>query len=174
MDFVGYDAIMLLNFYNNRHVRIFLSFAQMLWDSCEGAGLLAPPRHDALPRILLQAGLGDVVVPTIAAEALARALGASILPNNPRKDIFDISIEPAADGGLSLGPNVTLTELLFKSENASLPATDKYAETSTNAVHWCVREDAIMVGQVTEFINSGRVIDVCENNGCIREDSKKC
>lgn len=173
MDFAGYDAIMLLNFYENRHVRIFLSFAQMLWDSCEGAGLLAPPQQEDYPRMLLQAGLGDVVVPTIAAEALARALGAAILPNNPRQEIFEIQIEPAAFGE-SLGPKVTLTDLLFKREKASLPTSDNYSEAKDNAVHWCVREDTRMIGQVEEFINSGRILDVCVDGGCIREDSHTC
>ena len=173
MDFAGYDAIMLLNFYNNRHVRIFLSFAQMLWDSCEGAGLLAPPLQGDVPRILIQAGLGDAVVPTIAAEALSRALGAVVLPNNPRKGIFDIPIGPAAQGEF-LGPHVTLTELLFKKENASLPTSDDYSAVDGNAVHWCVRNDKVMIQQVEAFINSGRIIDVCEFGGCVRQDSKSC
>jgi len=30
LDFAGYDALMLLDFYNNRHVRIFLALAQMV------------------------------------------------------------------------------------------------------------------------------------------------
>ncbi|KAI2497346.1 hypothetical protein MHU86_17166 [Fragilaria crotonensis] len=173
MDFAGYDAIMLLNFYNNRHVRIFLSFAQMLWDSCEGAGLLAPPLQEGVPRILIQAGLGDTVVPTIAAEALSRALGAVILPNNPRREIYDIKTEPAAEGE-SLGPRVTLTELLFKKENASLPVSDDYSMVNDNEVHWCVREDTAMIEQIEEFINSGRIIDVCKNDRCVREDSNSC
>jgi hypothetical protein len=173
MDFAGYDAIMLLNFYNNRHVRIFLSFAQMLWDSCEGAGLLAPPLQEGVPRMLIQAGLGDTEVPTIAAEALSRALGAVILPSNPRGEIFDIPTEPAAEGGF-LGPQVTLTELLFKKENASLPVSDDYSAVNDNAVHWCVREDPVMIEQIEEFINSGRIIDVCKNDRCVREDSNAC
>jgi hypothetical protein len=171
-DFVGYDVIMLLNFYNNRHVRIFLSFAQMLWDSCEGAGLLAPPHLEEFPRMLLQAGLGDPIVPTLAAEALTRALGGVVLPNNPRQQIFDIPVQPAASGD-ALGPKVTLSELLFKKEYASLPVSDDYAKKATgNRVHWCVREDKVFISQVEEFINTGRIVDVCENGRCVRETSK--
>jgi hypothetical protein len=168
LDFLGYDAIMLLNFYNNRHVRIFLSFAQMLWDTCEGAGALAPPIEEDIPRLLLQAGLGDVVVPSLAAEALTRGLGGVTLPGNPRQDIFGIPVAEGATKG-SLGPKVTLTELLFKHENASMPHTDNYRSAKNNGVHWCVREDLIMIEQVKEFINTGRVIDVCINEtACVR------
>jgi hypothetical protein len=173
IDFLGYDKIMLFNFYNNRDVRIFLSLAQMLWDSCEGSGFLALPHQEKYPRVLLQAGLGDNVVPSLAAEALARAFNASILPNNPRQNIYGIHSESAATEE-SLGPWVTLTELLYKKENASLPASDNYNKVEVNAVHWCVREDLVMVSQVEEFINSGRILDVCELQGCIREDTSHC
>lgn len=169
LEFAGYDIIMLLNFYNNRHVRIFLSFAQMLWDSCEGSGLLAPPQLEERPRMLLQAGLGDPVVPTIAAEALTRALGGKTLPSNPRK-IFGVAVGQAASD-TSLGPDVTLAELLYKKENASLPVDDKYADVEGNNVHVCVRRDETFVRQLEEFINTGRVLDVCENNGCVRESA---
>lgn len=168
MDFVGYDAIMLLNFYNNRHVRIFLSFAQMLWDSCEGAGLLAPPQLEEHPRTLLQAGLGDPIVPTLAAEALTRAYGGAILPNNPRQDIYGIPVQSAANGDLP-GPKVTLSELLYTKESTALPISDDYSAATGFAVHNCVREDHIFIGQITEFINTGRVLDVCEDNNCVRE-----
>jgi hypothetical protein len=173
IDFLGYDKIMLFNFYNNRDVRIFLSLAQMLWDSCEGSGFLAPPHQRDYPRLLLQAGLGDNVVPSLAAEALARAFNASILPNNPRPKIYGIHTDSAATEE-SLGPWVTLTELLYKKENASLPSSDNFNKLKVNAVHWCVREDSRMVAQVEEFVNSGRILDVCQHQGCVREDTSHC
>lgn len=169
LQFSAYDAIMLLNFYNNRDVRIFLNFAQMLWDSCEGSGLLASPYLETYPRILLQTGLGDPIVPTLAAEALTRALGGVVLPKNPRKDIFGIPEGVAASGDF-LGPNVTLTELLFKREYESLPLSDNYAGVQMNDVHWCVREDKTLIFQIEEFINTGRILDVCSN--CVRNEAK--
>jgi len=82
LDFAGYDQLMLLNFYNNRHVRILLSLVQMGWDSVEASGLLAPPVSETIPRILLQAGLGDPVVPTIAAEGKCIKVSHSMIRAN--------------------------------------------------------------------------------------------
>lgn len=59
-------------------------------------------------------------------------------------------------------------------ENASLPVSDDYSAANDNAVHWCVREDTVMIEQIEEFINSGRIIDVCKNDRCVREDSNSC
>jgi hypothetical protein len=165
LDFVGYDQLLLLNFYNNRHVRIMLTLVQMAWDSTEASGHLARPVNEPFPRLLLQAGLGDSVVPTIAAESLARAMGASTLPNNPR-DIFGVPVSDAAKNETYLGPKVTLTEFLYEKEYSSLPLEDKFAQK--NSVHFCVRMDKQGIRQIEEFVNTGRVIDVCLEDGCRR------
>lgn len=169
-DFQGYDAILLLNFYSNRHVRILLYLTQMAWDSVEGSGVLAEPKTENWPRMLLQAGLGDPVVPSLAAEALARGLGASTLPGNPR-DIFGLSVgEPASMN--SLGPDITLTEMLYEKEYASLPKNDQFA--SRNDVHICVRREVELIKQIKEFINTGRVIDPCLEDGRCRRRQAQC
>ena len=165
LDFVGYDQLMLLNFYNNRHVRILLSLVQMGWDSVEASGVLAQPVTEGFPPLILQAGLGDPVVPTSAAESLARAFGASTLPGNPRR-VFGVPVAPAANSTWA-GPHVTLTELLYEKEYSSLPLDDTPAPN--NMVHKCVRYDDEMIKQIAEFINSGRVIDPCELDQCRRE-----
>jgi hypothetical protein len=166
-DFTEYDKLLLLNFYNNRHVRIFLGLMQMAWDSTEASGLQARPVSEPIPRLLLQAGLGDAIVPTIAAETLARAMGASTLPGNHRS-IFGVPVESAATNG-SLGPDVTLSELMYEEEYNTLPIENTFAES--NDVHWCVRLDKAMVEQVEEFINTGRVIDPCRKDQCKRESA---
>ncbi|KAG7344243.1 hypothetical protein IV203_022251 [Nitzschia inconspicua] len=169
LDFAGYDTLILFNFYNNRHVRMLLSLVQMAWDPAEASGHRAMPTTEPIPRLLLQAGLGDPVVPTIAAEALARSLGASTLPNTPRA-IFGISQAPAASSdGSTLGPDVTLSELLYEREFNSLPLDDRFA--SENSVHWCVRVDKAFVQQMEEFINTGRVLDPCIEDECRRESA---
>jgi hypothetical protein len=165
LDFAGYDQILLRNFYCNRHVRILLSLVQMAWDSVEGSGVLAPPITEPFPRVLLQAGLGDAVVPTIAAEALARAFGAQTLPKNPRQP-FGVPLAAPANATWD-GPNVTLTELLYKPEYKSLPQDDRFGKR--NDVHLCVRRDRKLISQIVEFINTGRFIDPCEHDGCARE-----
>ena len=68
LQFRDYDQLLLLNFYDNRHVRLLLSLIQMAWDSVEGSGVLARPVTEVVPPILLQAGLGDVIVPARAAD----------------------------------------------------------------------------------------------------------
>lgn len=179
LDFSGYDMILLLNFYNNRHVRILLSLVQMAWDSTEASGHQAPPVREPIPRLLLQAGLGDPVVPTLAAEALARSLNASTLPNSPRL-IYGVTAGDAAsaessgvdvDNSTYLGPHVTLSELLYEKEYNSLPLDDHFAES--NKVHICVRLDPSFIAQIVEFVNTGRVINPCEADQC-RRISAQC
>jgi len=165
LDFAGYDKLLLLNFYNNRNVRIFLALAQMGWDSVEGSGALATPVKEPIPPILMQAGLGDAVVPTIAAEALARGLNASILSSNPRSSIYGVS-QIVPEEHQELTPQATLTELLYQTEDASLPVDDNFPPK--NYVHVCVRRDKMMIKQVSDFINTGHVIDPCEQDGCKR------
>lgn len=163
--FMGYDILLLFNFYNNRHVRIMLSLFQMGWDSVESCGLLAPPISEPLPRILLQTGMGDPVVPSIAAEAMARAMNASTLLNNPRI-VFDL---PTTSPGneTSMGPKVTLSELFYEKEYESLPLDN--TRPPGNSVHWCVRWDDKMIHQIEMFVNTGMIIDPCESDGCYRD-----
>lgn len=167
LDFNDYDTILLLNFYNNRHVRILLSLVQMAWDPVEGSGHLAPPLTEPFPTMLLQAGLGDVEVPTIACEALARGLGASTLPNSPR-DVYEIPVAEFTDTRLGSkdSPPAVLTELMYLEEFANLPVGDKTRHF--NNVHFCVRRDPHLIAQATQFINEAEIIDPCEDDGCIR------
>ena len=165
LDFVLYDTLLLFSFYHNRHIRILLSLLQMGWDSLEASGLLAPPVNEQYPRLLLQAGLGDPVVPTSAAEALGRALGASILPKNPRQ-IFGIPVSHPSNQTW-MGPDVTLTEVLYEKEYNMLPLDDVFGPN--NNVHICVRLDQNLQQQLTAFVNSDRVIDPCEDDECRRD-----
>jgi len=118
----------------------------------------------------MQAGLGDPIVPTIAAEALARGLGASVLENHPR-EVWGIGEATTPVDVLQSGaPRTILTELLYEEEYASLPVDDLYA--AENSVHFCVREDAALIRQLSEFVNTGRVVDPCIEDGCRRERSR--
>lgn len=178
-DFMQYNKIMLFNFCSGRHVRMYLALFQMGWDSVEGSGALATPVNEPIPPTLMQAGLGDPVVPTLAAEALARAFNASIIRNNPRSDIFNLeqvfpqsqlSSDQSTSAEIDLTPHITFTEILYEKEYSSLPLDNKFAPP--NIVHGCVRKDKMMRKQVTEFINSGQVIDPCEKDGCKRESAR--
>jgi len=71
-DFEAFKNVMLLNFFNTRHVKIMTSLIQMAWDTLEAGGLLAPPVNEVVPPVLIQAGYGDVEVPVVSAHILAR------------------------------------------------------------------------------------------------------
>jgi hypothetical protein len=182
--------------YNNRHVRMLLSLVQMAWDSVEGSGVLAPPLQESFPPTLLQAGLGDPIVTTQAAEGLARAYNAMLLPDNPRQDVYEIPIplhvdpnevylsmdgvdNTIGDDAMIIGHNandgtsppssVVLTEVLYQEEYEALPTRDILPPP--NWVHLCTRLDAALQRQLTEFINTGRILMICSNvgeDGCIR------
>lgn len=164
LDVLVYDKLLLMSFYNNRHVRIMLTLCQMGWDSVESSGLLAAPVSEPIPPVLIQAGLGDPIVPTIAAEALTRAMGGSTLPSSPR-EIYGVPSE-AAD---VIKSGAVLTELLYEYEYNGLPLDDVPPEE--NAVHYCVRLDEELIKQVEEFTNTGVVIDPCEKDGCRRQSA---
>eukprot|EP00814_Leptocylindrus_danicus_P020470 CAMPEP_0116004464 /NCGR_PEP_ID=MMETSP0321-20121206/616_1 /TAXON_ID=163516 /ORGANISM="Leptocylindrus danicus var. danicus, Strain B650" /LENGTH=327 /DNA_ID=CAMNT_0003472767 /DNA_START=358 /DNA_END=1340 /DNA_ORIENTATION=- len=159
-DFIDYNQIMLMNFYHNRHVRIFLSIFQLAIDSVGAGGHLAGPiPTENIPRALIQAGLGDTQVTTIAAEILARSLGASLLPNSPR-DVFGLDSN-ATD------PKSALTELLYQREANALPETNEFP--SPNNVHYCVRNDWALRNQIIQFINFDKITNPCaDDNVCAK------
>jgi hypothetical protein len=176
LDFLLYDKLLLFDFYDNRHVRMLLSLVQMAWDSVEGSGVLAPPINERFPRVLIQAGLGDVIVPTLASEALARAFNASLLPNGPRK-VFGISeatLSSAAAETISIdngkndedGPHATITEVMYDKQLQGLPLDNTAAQR--NSIHVCLRRDKAMIRQVSQFLSTGKVIDPCIEDGCHR------
>lgn len=166
LDFSVYDKLLLFDFYDNRHIRFFLSIVQMFWDTVEASGTLAPPVNEPYPRVLIQSGLGDTIVPTISSEALGRAFNASSLPGGPRV-VFGINTEPAANG-TSLGPYATLTEVEYEKEYLALPVDNILPEIKSNDIHVCLRRDKAMIKQTSEFINTGRTIDPCVDDGCHR------
>ena len=167
--FAGYNLALLTNFQNSRHVRIFLSLSQMMWDSVEGAGVLALPIEGPLPPMLIQTGLGDNVVPAVTAERLARAVGAHTLPSQPKKDIFGIPEDSNADAGGAI-----LQEILYQEDYANLPANNGM-KAHHNWVHDVARLDPAFQIQMAEFFNTGKVIDPCGDDGseCIRQKASK-
>ena len=170
LQFLGYDIALLLNFYDNRDVRLFLSLAQMCWDSVEGAGVLGQPVEEPVPRIIMQSGLGDPIVPSLAAERLARALGAEILPHAPRQPIFGIPV-----GNPSINQKAVLTEILYQTESDSLPVDDELTAPD-NDVHNCVRLEPVLQNQIEEFFNSGEILDPCAaaNGTACRRRKARC
>jgi hypothetical protein len=167
--FRKYDKLMLLNFFNNRQVRIMLSVLELAWDAVSPSNVLAPPIVEERPPILLQSGLGDPVIPTIATEALVRALNASTVPHNPRSDVFGVTRVLAER---SLNDSVAVwTEVLFEDEYRSASRNNKASPPDkTNLIHQCLRQDCALIAQMTEFIQSDTIIDPCEGDDCLRSE----
>ena len=162
--FKDYDNLLLLNFHNNRHVRMLIAIIQMAWDSTEGSGFLALPIQEPYPPVLMQAGLGDSTVPTNAAEALARGFRANLLPHHPR-DIFGLSVAQEQTNG-TLSSDAIFTELLFQKEYQQLPKDDIFgAETS---VHNCLRQDEAVNRQIAHFVTNQEILDICRDDNCVR------
>lgn len=171
LDFLNYDKLLLLDFFNNRQVRMLLTLVQMAWDSVEASGVLANPVNEPYPPVLIQAGLGDVIVSNVASVALGRAFNASLLPTNPR-EVFGIPTALAADSATSssyYGPHVTMTEVMYDNEFYHLSEDNHIPES--NWIHFCLRKDHAMISQISEFINTGRIIDPCTDDGCHRSVS---
>ena len=166
----GFKRAMLLNFYNNRHVKVMVSLCQMGWDTVEAGGLLAPPINEPLPPVLIQAGFGDAEVTTVAAEILARSYGAKLLPGNPRP-VFGLDVvQPANE--LSVddepGPRSAITEIMYTKEYNQGRLDGKI---NFNNVHYCVRQDSALQKQIVQFVSKGIIIDPCENDNCIRQQA---
>lgn len=167
-EFNIYDALMTQNFYNQRHIRIAFAVIQLAWDTVEASSVLAPPVNEPYPPMLLQSGLGDPLIFHLATEALARAYNASILSNNPRKKIFGVST-----ANESTTPYVTWTELLYEHEFQQISSIDNIVKirgntTKNTLIHECVRQDCALIDQMVQFINSGRIVDPCWADQCLR------
>jgi len=169
-DFLVYNQLMLYNFRNNRHIRIYLSLVQMAYDSVDASGYLAEPLDaDDLPRVLLQAGIGDSQVTTISAEILARAFNASLLEDAP-KEVF--GLEDFMYRSDEDGPKSALVELLYVDEASTIPKSN--ISPDRNNVHICVRYDLALRNQVIEFINDGRISNPCTGEKCVRQRARSC
>jgi hypothetical protein len=166
-DFSIFNNMMLLNFYNSRHVRIMLSVIQHAWDGIEAGGLLAPPVRELAPPVLMQAGLGDAEVSSVAGEVLARAYEANVLPGKP-KEVFGLETVSGARGGFP-GPRSALTEIMYDSEFRSITNTFEPAEY--NSVHKCVRRDYALQQQIITFIDEGTIVDPCASDNCFRSQA---
>lgn len=165
-----YDALLMQNFYNNRHIRIVLSVLQLAWDPVTPSNFLAPPIAEVFPPMLLQSGLGDPVIPTIATEALARAYNASVLPHSPRGSIFGITKAPLSNTSVP-SPHVTWTELLYESEYQMTPLDNHNTKPNrANLIHECLRQDCAFIHQMSEFIRTGQALDPCMHDGCLRSN----
>lgn len=157
--FPAYNTLLRLGLHNARHVRIFISVMQMLYDTIEVGGVLTSDR-ERVPT-LLQQGLGDATVSNIASNYMIRAYDASTFSSNPIHTF-----------GVDIGKNESVayaTDLLYQEEYQKLPV--KNSGTTKNKVHICARRDATLINQMVEFCNTGSFLNICEQepSKCFRE-----
>lgn len=136
----------------------------MLWDSLELGSVVEAGSfedHKGSIKTLIQAGLGDADVTTIATHCTARAYKAQSVPANPQQ-IFGVPATKYSETAKTM-----LTELKYMKEVQSLPTTNLGGDG--NMVHRCLNYDDNLHEQKVNFIEHGTFIDPCEVDGCIRQ-----
>lgn len=162
--FPAYHELLRLGLHHDRHIRIFISILQMIYDTIEVGGIMSSNHDSDRVPTLLQEGLGDSTVSNIASEFLVRVYNASTFESNPVAsfgvDIFNTETSKAVS-----------TSILYVSENLNQPSHNS-AGTKNN-VHICTRIDRIVMDQMIEFCYSGEFLDVCQNEPlhCIRRSA---
>lgn len=155
----GYLFMLSRNINTRRQIRIFFSLMQMKFDGVDGPanGIFRPRKNF---RTLIQHGLGDHIVPSLASEIVARNYGGAAFASNPNK-ILGI-------GEMTKDSTVCITEMLFQEPYERLPRINVVDQTDGSQVHWCTRLSQPLVHQLVEFINSGTFIDICSEDQCIQ------
>ena len=158
--FPYYEYLLKKNLHHKRHIRIFLSLLQMKFDAIDGPTVgLSGSRPDQRIKTLLQTGLGDHIVSTVAFEFMGRDYGASAFASNPRK-IHGIQ-------AMDSESNVCVTEMMYTQPYAQLPKRNVVHSAGTSNVHGCTRFAEPLVLQLIEFINNGNFLDVCSDHECV-------
>ncbi len=150
-----------------------IQLVQMLWDRGEATGyvqhLTADPYNDTPEhRVLLHVAFGDHQVANVATEVEARAIGAAghrpVLAEGRSPDtepfwgIDEIDSFPYAGSAI----------VMFDS-GASPPPVANVAPREGADPHGDPRAAPGAVDQITEFLDSGEVIDVCGSDPCTAE-----
>ena len=155
----AYLFMLSRNIKTRRQIRIFFSFMQMKFDGVDGPanGIFRPRKNF---RTLIQHGIGDHIVPSLASEIVARNYDGAAFASNPNQ-VFGI-------GEMTKDSSVCLTEMLFQDPYEKLPSINVVDQTDGSQVHWCTRQSPPLVHQLVEFINSGAFIDICSEDQCIQ------
>ena len=164
--FPGYEFLLSKNLHHKRHIRIFISLMQIYFDAIDGPTIgLSGSRPNQRIKTLLQSGLGDHVVSSLAFEHMGRDYGASAFASNPRK-IHGIQ-------AMDSESNVCATEMMYTQPYAQLPKRNVVHSVGTSNVHLCTRSAEPFVLQLIEFVNNGNFLDVCSDHECVLENPCK-
>mmetsp|Transcript_65227 Transcript_65227/g.172870 ORF Transcript_65227/g.172870 Transcript_65227/m.172870 type:complete len:982 (-) Transcript_65227:10-2955(-) len=178
-DFGIYSRVLLRSVYGSHHARLLLVLVTSTFDEISVAAM-SLTRESLTPEVLIQAGLGDVLVPSLASETVARSFSRcsafeSAWNVNPHRDgsLWGI-MQNDSDGVALLRHEAWLTEFLYIEEHDALPDDNSVLNhpTSGHGVHGCVRNDPYVMLQNTWFLETGEVLDVCKGAGvshCVRK-----
>ena len=63
--------------------------------------------------------------------------------------------------------SAVLTELVYEEEYGNLPVDSTVIDG--NRVHCCIQEDRAGIRQIEEFVNTGAIMDPCQDDQCRRD-----
>ena len=155
---------------------MYLSLMQQLWDNSESGGWLTNlvrPGSDKYPAksVLLQAALGDAQVTTLAAELMARTLGASTVEPETRR-VYGVPERkaPWRVGGVG-GGNNGFVEWKYD-DVPPVPHDRDLPPTDGMDTHECPRREPRAQEQLYNFLVLNEIVQTCqEGHVC---ESKKC
>jgi len=171
VDFNTFQLFLDPAYPNKLDQAIVLLTAQMLWDRGEGDGYVNY-FNDPLPGVgrkygLMQLALGDFQVTNVAAEVMARSIGASA--HRPAySDGRTLDVEPMWGlPGIDSYPFDGSAIVMFDSGAPIAPVTNTPPQEGTDP-HEDVRRAAAAYDQVAAFLRpDGAVIDTCNGGPCV-------
>ncbi len=143
--------------------QVFITLLQHKFDRSDPGNLTLllgdDPDHPDRPApiVVLQEAVGDVQVPNLATEVLARAMGAAHLEEATR---------PIAELPTVLSPQVAgvvLTQVRDgEALSACTPPDANLLSTCDNSVHWTVPTGTLQLLQLEELIETSTMVHLCE------------
>ena len=134
----------------------FLAMLQTFFDRSDPASLARDLGEDDTKVVLLQEAIGDVQVPNISTDLLARAMGAHHLDEAPYP-VVGLPIE----AGPTTGPALTQYILPDALEAYTPPATNTTPSTE-NGVHGDAPTSAVALEQLSWLLANATVIHTCD------------
>jgi hypothetical protein len=149
----------MLHLYHRKDLRIVITSWQLLLDAAECTGWANSGRYDDMTT-LLQIGLGDSTVSTIAGRIMAANLNSSQFMPTPFPT-FDVGHIVANQ---SVGVDI-LFQGIYPHDEASLPKNSAIPNPGTN-VHECMQSQPEVILQNSLFISNDKIVNPCGRKVC--------
>ena len=172
-DFDTYALVLKPSYPDELDQAILLSFIQLLWDRAETNGYAAHVTDDPYPNtpehtVLMHVAVGDYQVSTVAAEVMARTIGASVMPEPVAPD-RTTDVEPAG-----LIPRIEVfpheeSALVYWDSGTPLAPTENVPPRHEGAPdpHEDPRRQTAAIEQKSLFLRpGGAIVDVCDGAPC--------